>query len=64
LPQDTFDRVRGDSESLGGLVLELAGEFPKQNEIIHCGDFDFSVIETDKNRILQVKITINGELPE
>jgi hypothetical protein len=38
LPQDTFDRVRGDSESLGGLVLELAGEFPKQNEIIHCGD--------------------------
>jgi gliding motility-associated protein GldE len=58
LPQDTFDRVRGDSESLGGLVLELAGEFPRQNEIVPCGDFDFTVLETDKNRILQVKITI------
>ena len=64
LPQDTFDRVRGDSESVGGLVLELAGEFPKQNEIIHCGDFDFTVIESDKNRILQVKITIKEEIPE
>ena len=64
LPQDTFDRVRGDSESIGGLVLELAGEFPKQNVIINCGDFDFTVLEADKNRILQVKITIKGEAPE
>ena len=29
LPMDTFDKVKGDSESVGGLVLELAGEFPK-----------------------------------
>jgi CBS domain containing-hemolysin-like protein len=58
LPQDTFDRVRGDSESIGGLVLELAGEFPKVNDKIHCGDFDFTVLEADKNRILLVKITI------
>ena len=58
LPQDTFDRVRGDSESIGGLVLELAGEFPKVNDVIHCGDFDFTVLESDKNRILQVKVTI------
>jgi putative hemolysin len=64
LPQDTFDRVRGDSESIGGLVLELAGEFPKLNEIVHCGDFDFTILESDKNRILQVKITIKGEVAE
>jgi len=64
LPQDTFDRVRGDSESVGGLVLELAGEFPKQNDIVHCGDFDLTVLEADKNRILQVKITIKEETAE
>jgi gliding motility-associated protein GldE len=58
LPQDTFDRVKGDSESLGGLVLELAGEFPKINDVINCGDFDFTVLESDKNRILLVKVTI------
>jgi magnesium and cobalt exporter, CNNM family len=62
LPQDTFDRVRGDSESLGGLVLELAGEFPNLNDVISCGDFDFTVLEVDKNRILQVKVTIKNQL--
>lgn len=64
LQQDTFDRVRGDSESLGGLVLELAGEFPKVNDVVSCGDFDFTVLEVDKNRILQVKVTIKIQLEE
>ena len=26
---DTFDEVRGDSETMAGLVLELAGEIPQ-----------------------------------
>lgn len=64
LPQDTFDRVKGDSESLGGLVLELAGEFPRVNDVITCGDFDFTVMEADKNRIQLVKVTIKYQLEE
>jgi putative hemolysin len=62
ISQDTFDRVRGDSESIGGLVLELAGEFPNVNDVVSCGDFDFTVLEVDKNRILQVKVTIKNQL--
>jgi gliding motility-associated protein GldE len=58
LPMDTFDAVRGDSESLGGLVLELAGEFPSVNTIVNSGDFDFTVLQADNNRIQQVKVTI------
>jgi len=58
LPMDTFEQVRGESESLAGLVLELAGEFPALNSVIPCGDFDFIVTETDSNRIQQVKVTI------
>jgi putative hemolysin len=64
LSQDTFDRVRGDSESLAGLVLELAGEFPKVNDVITCGDFDFTVLEIDKNRILLVKVTVKNLIEE
>ena len=56
---DTFDKVKGDSESLGGLVLELAGEFPAENSVVTCGDFDFTILESGKNRIHQVKVTIN-----
>lgn len=59
LSLDTFDTIRGDSESLAGLVLELAGEFPPKNTVIKSGDFDFTVLESDKNRILQIKVTIH-----
>ena len=58
LPMDTFDRVRGESESVGGLVLELAGEFPRVNTEIPCGDFTFAVLELDNNRVKSVKVTM------
>ncbi|HLG41284.1 MAG TPA: gliding motility-associated protein GldE [Chitinophagaceae bacterium] len=62
LPVDTFDKVRGESESVGGLVLELAGEFPKLNDEIPCGDFVFTVLEVENNRVKSVKITM--KIPE
>lgn len=58
LPEDTFDAVRGESESMAGLILELAGEFPEKNTIIPCGDFDFTILEVYKNRILKIKTSI------
>jgi len=63
LPLDTFDKVRGESDSLGGLVLEIAGKFPTANETIKTGDFQFTIIEIAKNKINTVKVTIrkNGE---
>jgi putative hemolysin len=59
IPPDTFDKVRGESDSLAGLVLEIAGEFPKNNEVVKSGDFDFTVIEISKNRIQKVKVTVH-----
>ena len=64
LPIDTFEAVKGESESLGGLILELAGEFPQVNEKVSSGDFDFTVLETEKNRIKSVKIYINHVINE
>jgi gliding motility-associated protein GldE len=64
LPIDTFDAVKGESESLGGLILELAGEFPQVNETVTSGDFEFTVLETEKNRIKSVKIYINHVINE
>ena len=61
LPMDTFDGVRGESESLAGLVLELAGEFPAIDSVISSGDFDFTIIQTDNNRIQLVKVSIKPQ---
>lgn len=62
LPPNTFDGVRGDSESMAGLVLELSGEFPSPNTVVSVGDFEFTVLEAYKNRIMEVKVTIKPHL--
>jgi putative hemolysin len=58
LPADTFDEVRGESDSVAGLVLEIAGEFPQVNETLTSGNYSFIPLEINKNRIDRVKITI------
>ena len=61
LPGETFDGVRGDSDSLAGLVLEIAGEFPQVNEEVVSGDFTFIPLEINKNRIDKVKVIIKQQ---
>ncbi|MBP6430441.1 MAG: gliding motility-associated protein GldE [Ferruginibacter sp.] len=58
LSNDVFEEVRGDSDSLAGLVLEIAGEFPQINEEIVSGDFTFIPLEIKKNRIDKVKVVV------
>ena len=58
LPIETFDKVRGDSDSLAGLVLEIAGEFPQVNEEVTTDNFTFIPLEINKNRIEKVKVNI------
>lgn len=58
LPADTFEQVKGDSDSLAGLILEFSGEIPKAEDVIVIGDFEFTILEIDRNRIKKVKVTI------
>lgn len=58
LSPHTFDAVKGDSESLAGLILELNGDIPAVNQIITCGDFEFTILSIEKNRIDNIKVTI------
>ncbi len=58
LPVDIFDTIRGESDSLAGLVLEIAGEFPQIDERLESGDFTFVPLEINKNRIDKVKVMI------
>ncbi len=55
---DTFENVRGDSDSLAGLVLEIAGEFPQVDEEIINDGFTFIPLEINKNRIDKVKVIL------
>ena len=58
IPLHSFDLLRGESDSLAGLILEIAGEFPKVNEQFETNNFTFTVLEINKNRIEKVKLTL------
>jgi CBS domain containing-hemolysin-like protein len=50
--------VKGDSDSLAGLILELTGEIPKVNDVVVCGDFEFTILDADSSRIKKVKVSV------
>lgn len=61
LNQDTFEQFRGDSDSLAGLILEVYGRIPENNDVIVLGDFEFTIQDVDRNRIRKVKVAIKRQ---
>ena len=61
---DVFDIIKGEADSLGGLILETAGEIPPIDYRIHMLKFDFIVEEVTERRIETVKVLINEIVDE
>lgn len=57
IPVTSFDHIKGESDSLAGLVLEIAGEIPAASAIVNSHDYDFTILEVAKNRIDKIKVT-------
>lgn len=53
-----FESRKGDSETIAGFVLEIAGSFPKRGEKIHFNGHTFLVESMDKKRLKQIKVTL------
>ena len=56
-----FDEVKGESESLGGLILELHSTMPKAGDQVSFDRFTFTVVGVDQKRITRVRIAIQQE---
>lgn len=54
-----FNDVRGDADTLAGLILELKGEIPARHETITIKQFKFTVESVDKRRVKQIKVELN-----
>jgi len=54
-----FEEVKGDSESLGGLLLELFGKIPQKNDNISIQNLTFVIDTVDKRRIKKIKVILN-----
>lgn len=55
---DEFEKVIGEAETLGGLMLELQGEIPAQETEIDYRNYRFKIVSADKRRIKSIKFTI------
>jgi len=58
---EVFDDVRGEADSLGGLILELESKIPEQGSVINFEQFKFEVIDADQRKINKVKIVIEND---
>jgi putative hemolysin len=54
-----MEEVRGESETLAGLILELTGEIPQKDQIINYRNFTFRIESADRRRIKEVHVEIN-----
>lgn len=55
---ETFESVKGDSESVAGLILELFGRLPNASEEIEHEQFKFNIISADNKRIKKIRVII------
>lgn len=60
LSDEEFDEVRGDAETLAGLILEVVGEIPKVGDNVKIKNFTFNIQKADNRRIEQVKVIIEN----
>jgi len=67
IEDDPFEDVRGESETLAGLILELTGEIPQKGQVITYRNFIFRIESADKRRIKEIRVEIaakNGKIME
>ncbi|MCE7061712.1 transporter associated domain-containing protein [Dyadobacter sp. CY343] len=58
LESDYFEEVRGHSESLAGLLLELFSRLPRTGEVATHRKVTFKVQSADKKRIKKVRVLV------
>lgn len=61
IDDDFFNEVKGESDSLGGLILELEGAIPGKNTIVSYKQYEFTITDADPRKINEVKIKIKNK---
>jgi CBS domain containing-hemolysin-like protein len=53
-----FDDVKGEAETVAGMLLELAGKIPNRGETIKYDNYSFYIESVDNRRIKRIKVEI------
>ncbi|HMQ05745.1 MAG TPA: gliding motility-associated protein GldE [Saprospiraceae bacterium] len=55
---DFFDAVKGDADSLAGLMIEMTGSIPKQEKEVRYENIILKVISVNKKRIEKINLSL------
>ncbi|MET3541996.1 gliding motility-associated protein GldE [Pontibacter aydingkolensis] len=61
LPFDAFNEVKGENETVAGLMLALFSRIPRVGEEAQYGRFHFTVESADAKRVKRVKINVRNK---
>ena len=61
LDMNYFEKVKGDADSIAGMILEVLGFIPKPNRELLIKDHKFKILKADNRKIDRVKITLPHE---
>ena len=56
MDKNYFNQVKGESESLGGLLLEINSKIPNKGDKIKFDKFIFTIMSVDNKRIKRVRV--------
>ncbi len=56
LNSEYFNEARGESDTLGGLLMEINQDLPKRGDVIKYEAFTFTIESADKRRVKRVKV--------
>lgn len=55
---EDFEEIKGEAETIAGLILEIKGGFPRKGEIITLKNYEFTVEHIDRRRIHRIKLEV------
>lgn len=61
---ELFEDVRGESDSLGGLILEMENKIPVSGAVINYKQFRFEVTDANERMIKELKVIIDAGYEE
>ena len=59
LDESDFGSVRGEADTLAGVILEIKGEIPQKGDVVDYMHLSFCVESVDNRRIKQIKVTVH-----
>jgi CBS domain containing-hemolysin-like protein len=64
LNTDYFEEVKGEADTLGGLLMEMHQDIPDRGDVLNHANFEFKIESADKRRVKRVKVSYEAEPEE